>query len=374
MLVAQISTIELVVLLIVGVFLVVVFAAVLQPFQIWFTAFLTGVSVPLSQVIGMRFRKVDARTVVRTLIMTKQAGIELSCEEVERAYLHEDVGLVLEELYGERADEVCVQLVRHFEEAGVEEKARHYLYQAGEQARRGYAHAEAVAYLSRALELTPEADYAERYAILTARERAYDMQGAREAQQGDLAALAELAEALNDDQKRAEVALRWAWYREETSDYPAAITAAQQAIALAQAAGLVKSEAAGYLQWGRALMRQGDYPAARVQLEEGLRLARGAGLSGVEADSLRALGIVAYYQDGYAGGRCYWEQALSLYREAGDRRGEGAMLNNLALAARMTSDYDRERASLEQALALSRKTGVTDVWLCRRKKLNHEVN
>jgi uncharacterized protein YqfA (UPF0365 family) len=94
-LLAQVSVIELVillivglvVLLIVGVFLHVVFAAILQPFQIWFTAFLTGVPVKLSQIIGMRFRKVDPRTVVRTLIMTKQAGIELSCEELERAYL-----------------------------------------------------------------------------------------------------------------------------------------------------------------------------------------------------------------------------------------------------------------------------------------------
>ena len=108
------------------------------------------------------------------------------------------MGKALEELYGDQVDEIAVQLAYHFEEAGLEEKARHYLYQAGEQARRQYAHEEAVAYLSRALELTPEMDYAERYAILSARERAYDVQGEREAQRGDLAILKELAEALED--------------------------------------------------------------------------------------------------------------------------------------------------------------------------------
>lgn len=40
-----------------------------------------------AEIIGMRFRKCDPRTVVQTLIMAKQAGIELSCDEVERAYL-----------------------------------------------------------------------------------------------------------------------------------------------------------------------------------------------------------------------------------------------------------------------------------------------
>jgi hypothetical protein len=84
--------------------------------------------------------------------------------------LHEDVGNVLEELYSDQTEEIAVQLARHFEEAGVEEKARHYLKQAGERARRQYANEEAVNYLSRALALTPEADHARRYALLLERE------------------------------------------------------------------------------------------------------------------------------------------------------------------------------------------------------------
>jgi predicted ATPase len=71
----------------------------------------------------------------------------------ERELLHEDVGNALEALYGEQADEIVVQLAWHFEKAGVREKAGHYLRRAGEQARRQYAYEEAVAYLSRALEL-----------------------------------------------------------------------------------------------------------------------------------------------------------------------------------------------------------------------------
>ncbi len=71
----------------------------------------------------------------------------------ERELLHEDVGNALEALYGEQADEIVVQLAWHFEKAGVRDKAGYYLRRAGEQARRRYAYEEAVAYLSRALEL-----------------------------------------------------------------------------------------------------------------------------------------------------------------------------------------------------------------------------
>jgi predicted ATPase len=71
----------------------------------------------------------------------------------ERELLHEDVGNVLETLYGEQADEIAVQLAWHFERAGVRDKAGTYLRRAGEQARQRYAYEEAVAYFRRALGL-----------------------------------------------------------------------------------------------------------------------------------------------------------------------------------------------------------------------------
>jgi predicted ATPase len=81
---------------------------------------------------------------------------------VERAYLHEDVGNVLEELYGGQADDsgaiapiaaVAVQLAWHFEEAGITEKAIHYLHQAGERAVQLSAYQEGRAHLTRGLAL-----------------------------------------------------------------------------------------------------------------------------------------------------------------------------------------------------------------------------
>src|SRR4029434_7765859 len=56
--------------------------------------------------------------------------------DMERAYLHEAVGSVLEAIYGEQTEPVAVQLARHFEQAGLREKAVTYLLQAGTRAAR----------------------------------------------------------------------------------------------------------------------------------------------------------------------------------------------------------------------------------------------
>jgi DNA-binding SARP family transcriptional activator/predicted ATPase len=74
-------------------------------------------------------------------------------DEVERSYLHEDVGNALEELYGDQAGDIAVQLAWHFEEAGIAQKATHYLCLAGERAVQLSAYEEGVAHLTRGLAL-----------------------------------------------------------------------------------------------------------------------------------------------------------------------------------------------------------------------------
>jgi predicted ATPase/DNA-binding SARP family transcriptional activator len=83
-----------------------------------------------------------------------------SIDEVERAYLHEDVGNELEQLYQGGTEVVAVQLARHFREAGIATKALGYLQQAGEQAIHSFAYQEAVRLFKEAiilLDALPEA-------------------------------------------------------------------------------------------------------------------------------------------------------------------------------------------------------------------------
>src|SRR5262245_34639407 len=68
-------------------------------------------------------------------------------DELERAYLHEAVGQALEALYRGQTEQVAVQLARHFEQAGLMEKAVDYLRQSGETALRQSANVEAINHL-----------------------------------------------------------------------------------------------------------------------------------------------------------------------------------------------------------------------------------
>jgi DNA-binding SARP family transcriptional activator/tetratricopeptide (TPR) repeat protein/energy-coupling factor transporter ATP-binding protein EcfA2 len=78
-----------------------------------------------------------------------------SLDHVERVHLHEQVGVVLEGLCSEVDEfpDVDLQLARHFEEAGIKEKAIHYLHLAGDRAISISACSEGIVHIRRALEL-----------------------------------------------------------------------------------------------------------------------------------------------------------------------------------------------------------------------------
>ncbi len=75
----------------------------------------------------------------------------------ERRLLHADIAATLETLAGNAADEIALQLARHYDEARDASKAVHYWTLAGEAAFASYAHLEAISAFSRALELAPDA-------------------------------------------------------------------------------------------------------------------------------------------------------------------------------------------------------------------------
>jgi uncharacterized protein YqfA (UPF0365 family) len=88
MMLAQVELVM--VLVIAGVFLILALSIVVTVAQIftpWLQAFMAGAPVSVTQIIGMRLRKVDVRVVVNSLIMATQAGVPVSSTDFERAYL-----------------------------------------------------------------------------------------------------------------------------------------------------------------------------------------------------------------------------------------------------------------------------------------------
>jgi class 3 adenylate cyclase/tetratricopeptide (TPR) repeat protein len=280
----------------------------------------------------------------------------------QRRELHRAVAGWYERVYAEHSSPYYPLLVYHWHRAEDVAQERHYARLAGEQAAAQYANAEAVAYLSRALALTPDDDLAGRYALLLAREKVYHTLGERETQARDLMVLEGLAKALGDDQRWVEIALRQSTYAEATGDYPAAVTAAQRAIALTPDA--VK-QAKGHLLWGCVLWRQGNLDTAQQQLEQALTLTRAVDLDEtaspniqkVAGDILRNLGNVLYRQSDYARARSYFEQALDTHRQVGDRWGEAGALCNLGVVCWSEGEQVGAMDCHERALAIYRQIG-----------------
>jgi len=288
--------------------------------------------------------------------LTQEAAYNGLLKKERRAY-HRQVAEALERLFPERAEELVGLLAHHWERAGETGRAVAYLRQAGEQAAAQFANAEAVSYFGRALSLTPEEDLAERYALLLAREKVYDVQGAREAQARDLAALEGLVKVLDNNRHRAELVLRQANYAVTTGDYAGGIAAARAAIEAAEMVQDGSTEAAAYLKWGWVLWRQGEYKAARSRLQQALALARAVQSGRVEGASLRSLGHVCWHLGDYPRAESYYKQALRICRETGDWRGEGTSLNNLGIVCSERGDYVGAKGYYERALYVKREIG-----------------
>jgi tetratricopeptide (TPR) repeat protein len=274
----------------------------------------------------------------------------------DRRAHHQKIGDWLATKIGTRATEYLGLIADHYERAGDTVKAAPYLRRAAEDAAQRYAHNAALDYLNRALALTPETDIAGRFALLLAREAIFELQGARPAQNADLDALATLADQLNDDALRAEVAGRRTIYCNRVVDYEGAIQAAQHAVMLAEAANAPAIALRASNEWGWALMSLGEYATAQERMLLNLDQARRTGDSRAEANTLKILGVIGV-ERGNVTARAYLEQALQLHQAIGDRRTESVDLHNLAICLHALGDYPAALKSIERSLTIHRETG-----------------
>lgn len=278
---------------------------------------------------------------------------------LKRKRLH-DHALVAEwliERHEERSVEYAGLIAEHLILAGRDEKALGYLYQAGEQAMRSFANQEAIEFFTHALELTPEDEKVQHYKIRSAREKVYDIQGSREAQEQDLTDLEALANEAKDVDWQIGAALRFANFAEKTSRYQDAISSAEKAIQLAKESGQAERESEGYLVNGIALMRQGEYESAREKLKHALELAEDTEFAPTRAKSLTTLGIIDFEQGNNLQAIDYHQQALEIFKEIGDKVSEGYSLNSLGTASLSIGEYADTEEYLEQAFHIFDETG-----------------
>ncbi len=258
---------------------------------------------------------------------------------------------------GDRVDEYAELIAGHFAQAEDAAAEAEWQARAGRQAAARYATGEALRAFNRALELTPADDLAARYDLLSQRRQIYHLLGERAAEAADLAALGELAAALQDPTRAAEVATNRARYLLATGAYEPAIEQASAALALAERAGDAELLARARAYAGNALMFLGDYDAARTHLLAAVETARAVGAKRVQLEATRILGIATEEQGDLDAAPRYHEEALVLAREIGDRVNERRALNSLGVVAQGRGDYDRAMAYFEESLAIARAIG-----------------
>jgi predicted ATPase len=197
-----------------------------------------------------------------------------SLDQVERAYLHEDVGDALEQLYGEHAGEIAVQLARHFQEAKITEKATDYLRQAGERAVQLSAYEEGLAHLTRGLALLATLpDSPERAEEELALQLALGLawQGIKGPQTGiakeAFSRARELSQEMGKTAQLCRVLGDLAVHHYVRAEHRTALEFGEQALSLAQQANDPLLVSLGHWYLGVVLFCVGEYTASLAHLE-----------------------------------------------------------------------------------------------------------
>jgi predicted ATPase/DNA-binding SARP family transcriptional activator len=200
-------------------------------------------------------------------------------DSVERASLHEEIGNLLEGLYGDQVDEVAVRLARHFTEAGVVDKAITYYERAGNRAKKLSADEDAISHFTKGIELLRTLPETEEHA-----QRELGMQislgaplittkgyGAPEVQEA-YARARELSLLVLEPSSLFPVIYGLRTFYLIRAEHNTAREIAEQLIALAEEEQSASFLLQAHEALGSTLFYLGEYPLAREHLEQGIAL------------------------------------------------------------------------------------------------------
>jgi class 3 adenylate cyclase/tetratricopeptide (TPR) repeat protein len=265
-----------------------------------------------------------------------------------------------------RAGDLLGLAADHFEQAGDEARAAEFYARAAEQAGQRLAHERVLAHVGRALALlgetspadpTTQAEAELRWRLLFVRVKTLLLQARRGEQAADLDALDRLAEVLDDDRRRAEVAIRSGGRAMRMADWAALESAARRGMACATRAGDDGLRLSALRMLAVAQVKQGDIEGGRALAQQGLEQARRLELPAVEARLLNALAVTTEMQGDEISALELHRQSLQIHRETGDRVNEAIGLSNVGVGWLNLGDLAQARCDLEAALQLLRANG-----------------
>ncbi len=276
-----------------------------------------------------------------------------------RRLLHRRAAEVLEKLHPDDA----VVLTRHYENAGVPEKAACYALQAGLAAKTIFAHVEGRAHFDRALALlqqeaaAPQSSANRRLQIeaLNGRGWVHRLLGDMEAFDRDSQAIARLAAPLGDLRIMAQLHWREAYAHRWFCRYADARHAAETGLRLSQEAGDTLLAGMCWREVGRVARAAGNYGRAQQALEQARRIFAETGDIVYELHALSNLSTVAWCQDDAALATAWAQQALQQCDTLNLPFERRLPLGDLGAAAVLRGDGEAARRYLQDSLAIARQ-------------------
>ncbi len=331
--------------------------------------------------------------------------------ELRREYHKLIAGALAEKRTGRPGEDAAIAW--QYLEAGEEEAAVGFLLDAGDQARRLHANAEAIALLDRAgrildqtadraraakqpLSTLPDlavrmirlhkergrlamrlGDHARAVREFRAMQRAARDAGDGERQAHALCLMADLdyamgeyaasldrareardqAEAIGDQRSLAHALGTIGAVHFYRAEYDDALKAHWAAIEIQQAIDDLSGYADNLGKIGNIHLLRGEHDEAEKVYQAALGIGRQSGNLLMEAEALNNLGLMHYYRGNAGPALDHLEKTLEIKRAIGDRRAIARTLNNLALVQEMRGDFPAAVATHEEALAISRALG-----------------
>ncbi len=288
---------------------------------------------------------------------------------LRRRQLHRRIAGAMERLLSQQATNPAV-LARHLIAGAQDEKAVPYLRQAGDAARRLQAYAEALDYLSQAIEILEDTapdltgeelrlNLADQFDLLNQRRSVLYLTGERERELTTLEAMRRVAEALADQTRGVEVMSRLATHYWEVGRLNQAEEIARRGLELARQNKNRPGEQYCLEQIARVLWTRRDVESM-AYATQALVIAQELGDRRREGRLTELIGHV--YADTLHDPRraaLYFNQALAICRETGNQPEEAWTLWGMGGLALFVNDYTAALQHYNQARQISEQIGAT---------------
>ena len=263
-----------------------------------------------------------------------------------RARLHMAIGLAIEELYDERLAERYEELAHHFTLAEAWEKAFDYLTKSGDKARQAFAHHEATAFYTHAIEvsgrITSGLNEAQLLSVYEGRGLVWMLQTKYDEAIADFQMMRKIARALGNQQKEGESLCHLAyahWLKLSADQVPYVEQYAQEALQLYEKTGDQKIHARALESLGLVEQARGNLQEADKKFEESLQICRREGYKVTEAHNLLWLSAHATWQANFLRAIQISQEGLTVSREIHDGLNELFSLSFLCLAKWGAGNY-----------------------------------